>query len=76
MVNAGRDGIATVETGEKVAVHATVSGGKATAESIRDLTKLRAQQEKWGPPPPAGQQPGATPAEPSDYDGTADSLGA
>lgn len=75
-VNAGRDGIATVEKGELVAVLATVSGGKATATNVRDLTKIRAQHEKWGPPPPPGLRPGGTPAEPSGYDGPADSLGA
>ena len=41
IVNAERDGISSVKTGNEVLVQATVSGGTATAASIQDLTLLQ-----------------------------------
>jgi hypothetical protein len=73
MVNAGRDGIATVAKDEEVAVVANVAGGTSTAIDVRDLTKLKAQRELYGPrhapkgPDPA---PSGTPASPSSYNGS------
>ncbi|MBK5305593.1 MAG: hypothetical protein JJD92_02785 [Frankiaceae bacterium] len=72
VVVAGRDGIGTVKKGETVAVMATVSGGTATANHVRDLTTLQAERRKLGPrrgPPPGAPAPGGTPASPSSYDG-------
>jgi hypothetical protein len=41
-VDAARAGIASVANGDTVGVLATVSGGTATATSVRDLTKIKA----------------------------------
>jgi hypothetical protein len=77
LVDAARDGIATVKKDENVAVVATVAGGTSTADEVRDLTKIQAQRKEWGPPPggfgpggarPGQPAPGGTPASPSSYD--------
>src|SRR4051812_44566505 len=52
MVNADRDGISAVKNGDDVAVTATVSGNKATATDIVDLTQAKANLKKWAPPQP------------------------
>jgi hypothetical protein len=76
LVDAGRDGIATVKKDETVAVVATVSGDTATADEVRDLTKIAAERKQWGPPPggpaPGAPAPGGTPASPSSYDNAGD----
>lgn len=71
MVNAGRDGIGSVKTGEQVAVVATVKGGTATAVDVRDLTQLQAHRKELGPTPGNRRRtaPGGTPASPSSLDG-------
>lgn len=48
LVNAARDGIADVKTGNKVHVSAIVDGDKATAVSVNDGTTREAAREKWG----------------------------
>ena len=77
LVNAGRDGIATVKKGEQVAVAATVKNGTATADHVRDLTLLEEHRDELGPPPggpggPGGPAPNGTPASPSSYDDNGD----
>jgi hypothetical protein len=79
LVNAARDGIASVKKDENVAVMATVVGATATATDVRDLTKLKEQRRQWGPPPggrPGRRAPAGTPASPSSYDAGADAVGA
>ena len=69
MVNAARDGIGSIKSGEEVAVRATVKDGTATANDVRDLTLMKAHRKEFGPPPPGGPAaPGGTPASPSSYD--------
>jgi hypothetical protein len=53
MVNAGRDGIADVKSGDKVAVQAVVANGTANAVDIRDVTKADALRQKWAPTRPS-----------------------
>jgi hypothetical protein len=48
LVNAARDGIDDVKTGNSVAVFAVVADGKATATSVDDGTVRKAAGEKWG----------------------------
>ena len=48
LVNAGRDGIANVKTGDKVAVQAQVDGSTAKAMHVRDATNIKSLREKWG----------------------------
>ncbi|TDD62855.1 hypothetical protein E1263_02265 [Kribbella antibiotica] len=48
LVNAARDGIDDVKTGNKVTVSAIVADGKATASSVNDGTVRKAAGEKWG----------------------------
>ncbi|MFL6075008.1 MAG: hypothetical protein ACJ73S_16540 [Mycobacteriales bacterium] len=67
MVNADRDGISAVKNGDDVAVTATVSGGKATATTIVDLTQAKANMKKWAPPAP--RQPGPEPSGTATPDG-------
>lgn len=62
LVNAARDGLRSIAVGDKVGVRATLSGDKATATHIRDLTKLGADRPKGPPPAPSG-----TSASPSSY---------
>jgi hypothetical protein len=73
LVNAGRDGIATVKKGEEVGVAATVKSGRATADDVRDLTQIKAQRKDFGPPPGrAPNAPNGTPASPSSFNDDAD----
>lgn len=56
-VDAQRDGIGSVKTGNQVTVTATVSGGSATASSILDFSLLPAMSGGAGwhhPAPPSG----------------------
>jgi hypothetical protein len=55
VVNSGRDGIANVKNGDKVAVDAVVNGGKAAARSVRDMTTLGQIRQHWNPNAPAPQ---------------------
>jgi hypothetical protein len=48
LVNAARDGIDDVKTGNTVNVSAVVADGKATASSVDDGTVRQAAGEKWG----------------------------
>ncbi|TDD23063.1 hypothetical protein E1218_18495 [Kribbella turkmenica] len=48
LVNAARDGIDDVKTGNTVMVTAVVADGKATATSVNDGTVRDAAREKWG----------------------------
>ncbi|TDW93279.1 hypothetical protein EV137_0554 [Kribbella pratensis] len=48
MVNAARDGIDDVKTGNTVTVMAVVTDGKATASSVNDGTVRDAAGQKWG----------------------------
>jgi hypothetical protein len=48
LVNATRDGIASIKTGNKVTVSAIVADGKATATSVSDGTQREAAGKKWG----------------------------
>ncbi|WP_433169469.1 hypothetical protein [Kribbella sp. CA-247076] len=48
LVNAARDGIDDVKTGNTVMVTAVVADGKATATSVNDGTVREAAREKWG----------------------------
>lgn len=50
LVNAARDGIDDVKTGNTVHVFATVADGKATAVSVNDGTVRDKAFEKWGLP--------------------------
>jgi hypothetical protein len=89
LVDAGRDGIATVTKGETVGVEATVSKSAVTATHVRDITKLKAERRNWGPgrrddpnrPARPGGAPNATPpsgapAVPGSYGDGADAEGA
>ena len=49
VVNSGRDGIANVKNGDKVAVNAVVTSGKAAARSIQDMTTLGQIRQHWNP---------------------------
>ena len=48
LVNAARDGIDDVKTGNTVSVLAVVADGKATASSVDDGTVRKAARDKWG----------------------------
>ncbi|HEY3558641.1 MAG TPA: hypothetical protein VGL05_14315 [Kribbella sp.] len=48
MVNAARDGIGDVKTGNTVNVFAVVTDGKATATRVNDGTVREAAGQKWG----------------------------
>jgi hypothetical protein len=74
LVNAGRDGIATVKKDEEVAVVATVVSGTAKAVHVRDLTLMKDQREQFGWPGGGRghEAPGGTPASPSSFDRNAD----
>jgi hypothetical protein len=76
LVDAARDGIATVAKGDTVGVLATVSGGTATATTVRDLTKIKATRDTYAPRRPPAPAPSGTPASPSTYDGGAGAVGA
>ena len=74
LVNAGRDGIATVKKDQEVAVVATVKGHTSTAVDVRDLSLIKAQRKEFRPPPggPGPAAPRGTPASPSSYDESGD----
>ncbi len=61
LVDAQRDGIASVRTGSQALLVATVNGGTATAVRIVDLTLLQQQRQSFGYPGQggAGVPPGA-----------------
>lgn len=48
LVNATRDGIDSVKTGNQVSVSAIVADGKATATAVNDGTVRDAANQKWG----------------------------
>lgn len=50
VVNAGRDGIGTVKTGDTVRVVGLVEDGKARAAAVMDSTSLGRIGEHWGVP--------------------------
>ena len=60
VVNSGRDGIANVKNGDKVAVNAVVNGGKAAARSIQDMTTLGQIRQHWNPNAPQQGGPPTT----------------
>ncbi len=57
MVNAQRDGIAAVKTGDEVGVLATEDGSAHTAVQIVDRTQLRAAHQQLAPGLPSGATP-------------------
>jgi hypothetical protein len=57
VVNSGRDGIANVKNGDKVAVNAVVNGDKAAARSVQDMTTLGQIRQHWNPNAPQGGPP-------------------
>lgn len=54
MVNAQRDGIASVKTGDEVGVLAVENGGTRTAVRVVDRTQLRDARQKYAPARPSG----------------------
>ncbi|GAA1569583.1 hypothetical protein GCM10009789_23800 [Kribbella sancticallisti] len=48
LVNATRDGITSIKTGNTVSVSAVVADGKATATRVSDGTQRDAARQKWG----------------------------
>jgi hypothetical protein len=62
-VDAQRDGIGSVKTGQQVTVAATVSGSTATAVRIMDFSLLPAKPA-WPGQRPAGSAPAGGPAMP------------
>ncbi|MGW1346450.1 hypothetical protein ACWCOV_35715 [Kribbella sp. NPDC002412] len=48
LVNAARDGIDDVKTGNTVSVFAVVADGRATATSVNDGTVRKAAGDRWG----------------------------
>ena len=54
MVNAKRDGIASVKVGDQVGVMGIESAGKTNAVQIVDLTQMKDSRQKWAPPAPNG----------------------
>ena len=58
LVNAQRDGIGSIKTGNQVVVDATVSGSTATAVRILDLSQLKQGFHRFfGAPPGASSKP-------------------
>ena len=56
-VNGGETGISSVKTGDTVSIVAVVSKGTATAKTLIDGTRLKANGSSWMPPrqgPPSG----------------------
>jgi hypothetical protein len=51
VVDAGRDGIGSVKSGDQVQLLAVVSGSSANAVSINDSTNLRSLKQRWNPMP-------------------------
>ncbi|MBI1378962.1 MAG: hypothetical protein GC157_16005 [Frankiales bacterium] len=52
-VNAQRDGIGSVKSGDEVMVTAVKDSGGSTAVSVVDLTGLKSSHDAWAPPAPA-----------------------
>jgi hypothetical protein len=50
LVNAGNNGIADVKAGDTVHITAIVSGGKAGAVDILDVTNIQRLRDRWQPP--------------------------
>jgi hypothetical protein len=50
-VNGGESGIATVKSGDAVSIVAVVSKGTATAKTVIDSTRLKANRTSWAPMP-------------------------
>jgi hypothetical protein len=62
LVNAQRDGVGSIKTGNQVAVDATVSGSTDTAVRILDLSQLQQGFHRFfGPAPGADTKPPAIP---------------
>jgi hypothetical protein len=57
VVDAQRDGIGSVKTGNQVSVTATVSGSTATAASIADMTLMQNGAHHFFGAPPPGSSP-------------------
>jgi hypothetical protein len=57
VVNAGRDGISTIKTGDTVGVRGVVANGSAKALGINDLTTLKALRDQWAPKRPSASSP-------------------
>ena len=51
-VNGGETGISAVKKGDNVSIVAVVSKGTATAKSLRDVTRLKANGSSWMPQAP------------------------
>ncbi len=49
MVNAGRDGIEDVDSGDQVHVMAVLSGDDARAVQVHDRTKMKESRARWMP---------------------------
>ena len=62
VVNAKRDGIASVKVGDEVGVMGIENAGKTTAVQIVDRTQLKDSKQKWAPPAPNGNGKSASPA--------------
>jgi len=61
LVNAQRDGIGSIKTGNQVVVDATVSGSTTTAVRILDLSQLQQGFHRFfGPAPGASTKPPAS----------------
>jgi hypothetical protein len=60
VVNAGRDGISTVKTGDTVGVRGVVANGSAKALAVQDLTTLKALRDQWGPKRPSSSSSSST----------------
>jgi hypothetical protein len=60
VVNAGRDGIADVKTGETVRILAVANGQTANAKEIEDVTSLGNHRKTWAPQRPAPPAEGGT----------------
>lgn len=59
MVNAGRDGIANVKTGDTVHIVAVASGGTTSAVDVIDVTNVQNLRRRWAPGMPFPDAPGA-----------------
>jgi hypothetical protein len=81
LVNAARDGIGTVKTGDTVALTATVSDGTATAVQVTDVSLGRSLFKRWAPERPdragpGGQTPGGGSSSPSSQSASPSGTGA
>ncbi|HET9059840.1 MAG TPA: hypothetical protein VFN61_07955 [Acidimicrobiales bacterium] len=56
VVDAGSQGITSINNGDSVVVQATVSGTAVTAQRVVDMTRVRAERNRWpqGPGPTGG----------------------